>query len=91
MTFNLFYITVPYFKLNLTFDLVSENIVENIYLKPKIQNKYQTVYSLQIIQKIWHIFYIKVSKFQHIHIMFNTSLKSTVHDGPGSLSESHNI
>ena len=91
VNFNLYYITVPYFKLDVTFDLMSNNIINTIYFESKVENRYQTLYNIQVIQILLQIFYIEVSKFQKINIKFNESIKCIVYDGPGYLSEAYII
>ena len=52
--FNLFYVISPYFKLDVTFDLMSNNIIHNIYSEPKEENTYQTLYNIQVIKISLH-------------------------------------
>ena len=89
--FNLYYMTNPYFKLDVTFDIISNNIVHNYNLQSKDEIKYQTFYNIVVIQTLLQVFYIKVSKFQQIDMKFNLSVKCTIYDGPGYLSMSYII
>ena len=73
--FNLFYMTSPFFKLDVSFDLMSNNIIHNICLKLNYGNKYQIFYNILFIKTLLHIFYIKVSKFEQININLNVSIK----------------
>ena len=89
--FNLYYSTNPLFKLDVSFDIISNNIIHNNNLQSKVDNRYQYFYNIQVIQTLLQVFYIKVSKFQQINIKFNFSSKCTVYDGPGYLSKSYII
>ena len=89
--FSLFCGTNPYLKIDVTFDIISNNIVHNYNLQPKDEIKYQTFYNIQIIQILVQVFYIKVSKFQQINMKFNLSLTCTIYDGPGYLSMAYII
>ena len=89
--FNLYYMTNPYFKLDVSFDIISNNIIHNLNMPSKNEIKYQTFYNIEVIQTLLQVFYIKVSKYQQIHMKFNLSLRSTIYDGPGYLSMSYII
>ena len=85
--FNLFYGSIPYLKLDVTFDIVSAHIVENCFTGIKIT--IQIIYNIKIIYTLLYIYYIKVSKYEQLHLKVqNVSEKVVIFDGPGYLSKS---
>ena len=86
--FNLFYDSVPYFKLDVIFDLMSADVIENILLQTEVDLNYITIYNMKHLQLMLYIFVIKVPKYQHILMKLNLSIRVMVFDGPGYLSES---
>ena len=85
--FNICYGSAPYFYLDITFDIISADIIENYFILPQCNIKYQTVYNIKISSFLFYIYHINVQKFQQLHVSTNKPLKGAIFDGPGYLSK----
>ena len=89
--FSLFYASAPYFHLDVTFDIMSADIIENYVLPIQCNIKYQIVYNIKISSLLLFIYYISIPKFQQMCIRTNIPLIGVLFNGPGYLSKVKSI
>ena len=78
--FNLFYDAVHYFKLDVTFDLMSVDVIYNILLPPEVHLGYNAIYIMKHLHVMLYTFFLKVPKYQHIFVRVNIDLSVRVYD-----------
>ena len=85
--FSLFYGSAPYFYLDITFDIISADIIKNYVFPTQCNIKYRIMYNIKISSLFLFIYYVNISKFQQLYIRTNTLMKGVLFNGPGYLSK----